>query len=68
VDRWCIGRFEEIGNRHGGYSPGIQSPATQFYGKSELILDCSTNDDAHVLDCHQQELFAVTSVLNEKCP
>jgi len=53
MDGWCIGRYEEIGNRCGGYSPGIQSLATQFYGKPKLILDCSTNDDSHVLDCHQ---------------
>jgi len=68
VDGWCIGRFEEIGNRLGGYSPGIQSAETQFYGKPELILDCSTNDDVHILDCHPQYLFAVISILNEKCP
>jgi len=68
VDRWCTGRFEEIGNRLSGYSPGIQSAGTLFYGKPELILDCSTKDDAHVLDCHQQYLSAVISILNEKCP
>jgi hypothetical protein len=68
VDGWCIGRFEETGNRCGRYSPGIQSPATLFYGKPELMLDCSTNDDAHVLDCHQHDLFAVISILNKKCP
>lgn len=68
MDGWCTGRFEENGNRCGGYPPGIQSRAKEFYGKPELILDCSTNDDAHVLDCHQQDLFAVISILIEKCP
>lgn len=68
MDGWCIGRFEEIGNRLGGYSPGTQSPGKKFYGKPELILDCSTTDDAHVRDGHQQYLYAVLSILNEKCP
>jgi hypothetical protein len=63
-DRGCIGR--EIWNRGAGYSPGRGSPGTKFYGKPDLILDCSTTDDTNVLDCHQHYLSAVISILNEK--